>query len=158
MAKPLSCSAYLRKKGYALSRWSKGWRAKSIVNADRNPSLYIWEHSDEKDPLRQESWYDFSASVGGDVFSLVMAGENCGFDEAVSIVGAAPNRNRNLPPTLKGTYEKFLGSDSTDTTGDALVAFGEIKQSLRTGSCKFEDADSAYRAIEEGVRHRERPE
>ncbi len=61
-----------------LERTSGGWKCRSPLRADNDPSFWIYP--------KTQSWCDFGTREGGDVFKYIQKRDNCDFAQAVLVL------------------------------------------------------------------------
>ena len=111
----MTCYEYLASKGVEMIPTVKGWKCLCPIptHDDHEPSCHIYQDGE------QGNWWCFSCRKGSDLYALVMAVEQCGFTQAVEIVGE--------PPAVRA------------------YNMGLVRGQLMSGQIGFDVADHLYR-------------
>lgn len=86
-----------------LSRYGKGYKCKSPLRQENDPSFFIYD---------DEGWYDFGISEGGDVFDYVQRRHDLPFNQAVNKlaerVGITIQHEAHMDPDVREFVENTI--------------------------------------------------
>ena len=143
----MTCHDYLESKGVRLIPARRGWNCICPVpsHEDNDPSCYVYEDGGN------QNWFCFGCRCSGyatDIYGLVMAVEQCGFHEAVEIVGEPP-AVRAISESTDERRNKYIRL--IDPQVSIAYRMGVIRTELLYGGLDFDAADHLYRSLWNGA-------
>ena len=96
-------------------------------------------------------WYDFSASVGGDMFDLVINRSGCDFKEAVDYLRMQVGMSNKMPSSEFKKYDASFAQNDSNTESKALTDHQKQAKvdKLYARSQKLEQGSIALRYLQE---------